>query len=159
MSAETIQPYISISPESGGAIKAIAWYKDVFGAIVKTAMVMSCGEGEEKRVGHAELAFGKVVIMLSDQFPGAKTPKDLGGNACTFFAMFPDSSKAVYDKAIMKGATVVEGKEYKPQPWGWTCGTVEDPFGYVWTVGEDTEKMSNEEIGERLKMTDISSQF
>ena len=152
-----VQPYISISETSGGAKKAIAWYKSVFGAKVKSAVG---NEKQPDKVLHAELAFGETTIMMSDACPGfAKTPFDLGGTPVTFFLSIPKGSRAAYDAAIKEGATVVEGREYKDQPWGWTAGTIVDPFGYQWTVGEDTKGWSNEETAKNMGMKDISSEL
>ena len=150
-----LQPYLSISAECGGARKAIAWYKEVFGAKVKCAMTM----GEDK-IGHAELVFGSNNIMMSDAWPGyAKTPQELGGTPITIFIQYPADSKSVYEKAITEGATVPEGKEYKEQPWGWEAGTIVDPFGYQWTVGHDAKGWSDEETGKQLGMKDIAGEF
>lgn len=137
---------------------AVTWYKDVLGATVRTAMAW--GEDSTK-LGHAELAFGSSVIMLSDEFPGmsGKTPKELGGCPVTFTLMVPGTSKDVYDKALEKGAKVLPGREYKSQPWGWNAGSIEDPFGYQWTIGEEAEKITIDEIAERLKMKNVASQF
>jgi uncharacterized glyoxalase superfamily protein PhnB len=89
--AAGIQPYICISAESGGAKKAIAWYKDVFDAQVRLAL--ACGD-DNNQIGHAELAFGPNVIMLSDLFPGmSKTPADIGGTPVNFTVMFPERSR------------------------------------------------------------------
>ena len=150
-----IQPYLSIDPNVGGAKAAIIWYKKVFGAKVKIAMKM----GEDK-IGHAELIFGGNNIMISDAFPGyVKTPQELGGTPITIFIQYPKDSKIVYDNAIKEGATIPEGREYKEQPWGWNAGTVVDPFGYQWTVGEDVKHWSDEETGKQLGMENIASQF
>jgi PhnB protein len=153
-----ISPYICISAETGGAKKAIAWYKDVFGATVESAMGM--GEGYEK-IGHAELKFGSTLVMLSDAFPGwtTKTPTELGGNPVNFTVMIPGKSKEVYDKALENGATTHENGEYKKQPWGWNAGTIEDPFGYQWTIGEEAEELTKEQIAERLKMKELKDDF
>ena len=152
-----IQPYLSISAESGGARKAIAWYKKVFGAKVKTAYVM--GDNND-RIGHAELSFGANNIMISDAFPGySKTPLDLGGTPITIFILYPQNAKIAYDNAVKEGATVPEGREYKEQPWGWHAGTVVDPFGYQWTVGEDVKKWSDEEIGSQMGMKIVTDEF
>jgi PhnB protein len=149
-----IQPYLAISEESGGARKAIAWYKKVFGAEVKTAMAMG------DKIGHAELKFGNNNIMISDAFPGfAKTPQELGGTPITIFIQYPQNSKIAYDNAVREGAIVPEGREYKGQPWGWDAGTVVDPFGYQWTIGEDVKKWSDDETGKQLGMANIASEF
>ena len=150
-----LQPYLAISAESGGAKKAVAWYKNVFGAKVKVAM--ACGENNEK-IGHAELIFGANNIMISDNMGGNfKTPDDLGGTPITLFIQYPKNSKVAYDNAVREGATVVG--EYKEQPWGWMAGTIRDPFGYQWTVGEDSKGWSDEETGKQLGMANIADEF
>jgi PhnB protein len=149
-----LRPYLSISQKSGGARKAITWYKTAFGAKVKS--VMEHGG----RVGHAELAFGDNIIMISDAFPGmSKTPEDLGGTPVTIFIQYPKNSKIAYDNAVREGATVPDGREYKEQPWGWSAGTVIDPFGYQWTVGEDSKHWSDEETATQLGMKNITDEF
>lgn len=98
--------------------------------------------------------------MLSDAFPGiSKTPAELGGTCVTFTLMYPRASKTVYDNAIKEGATVVPDREYKEQPWGWNAGTIVDPFGYMWTIGEDVKKWSDEETAANLKMKMIADEF
>jgi PhnB protein len=152
-----VQPYLVISAESGGAKKAIAWYKKVFGAEVKSAV--ACGEND-KFIGHAELKFGGNNIMISDNMGGfSKTPDQLGGTPITIFIQYPKNSKVAYDNAVREGATVPEGREFKEQPWGWMAGTVVDPFGYQWTVGEDHKGWSDEETAQNLGMKDVSGEF
>jgi len=155
-----LAPYISIGAETGGAKKALGWYKSVFGATIKCALEHSCASGEVK-IGHAELTFGANQFMISDAWPGmSKTPQELGGTPTTFTLMYPKGkSRTVYDEAVKNGATVVEGREYKEQPWGWEAGTVVDPFGYQWTIGEDVKGWSNQETADQLKMKNISSEF
>jgi PhnB protein len=154
-------PYITISAAAGGAKKALAWYKAGFRANVKAAYEMSCGGEGETRIGHAELMFGSTMFMLSDAWPGmGKTPQDLGGVPVTFTIMYPKGiSKMVYDNAVKNGATVPEGREYKEQPWGWEAGTILDPFGYQWTIGEDVKGWSDEEIGKQLKMKIVTDEI
>ena len=152
MSAICAKPYISIG--NGDCRKAIAWYVKVFGAKVNNAFEMG------ERVGHAELQIGSTGIMTSDAFPGmSKTPADLGGSPVTFFVEYPSGSKDVYDLAVKEGATVVEEREYKEQPWGWSAGTVKDPFGYTWTIGEDSKKWTDEQVCENMGMKSIKSEF
>jgi PhnB protein len=152
MSAIGSKPYLSIG--NGDGRKAIAWYVKVFGAKVNHAYEMG------ERVGHAEIQIGSTGLMTSDAFPGiSKTPADLGGSPVTFMIEYPSGSKDVYDLAVKEGATVVEGREYKEQPWGWNAGTVKDPFGYTWTIGEDSKKWGDEELTQNMGMKDIKSEF
>jgi PhnB protein len=153
----SLQPYLGIGAESGGAKKAIAWYKKNLGAKVQNAM---SHPDKPDRIGHAELLFGSTKIMLSDVFPGmTKSPEEYGGSPITLFVQYPKNSKIAYDNALSDGATVVPGREYKEQPWGFTAGTVVDPFGYTWTIGEDSKGWSDEEIAEQLGMKNIAGEF
>ena len=158
MSICGFQPYMCISAESGGAKKAIAWYKSVFSAQVKCALV---SEHDPEKIGHAELAFGNSNIMISDAFPqmGRKTPDLLGGTPITLVLSMPGMSKQAFEKAVAEGAKVPENSDYKEQPWGWMAGTIIDPFGYQWMVGEDAKGWSNEETAANLGMKDIASEF
>jgi len=149
-------PYIAISEKSGGAKKAIAWYKANLHAKVKSAMV---SPKNPDRVGHAELEFGSITIMLADAMEPGKTPDALGGTPVHFFIQYPKGSKGVWENAVKEGATVPEGREYKEQPWGWSTGTIICPFGYEWSIGEDLKKWSEAETAEQLGMKDISSEF
>ena len=157
MSACDFQPYLSISRQSGGARKAIAWYKKVFGTQVKSALAMG---KDSNFVAHAELSIGTSQFMLSDACADfVKTPLELGGTPMTFSIEYTKDSKAVYDAAVENGATVPAGREYKEQPWGWMAGTIVDPFGYQWKIGEDAKKWSDEEWPKHMGMKVITSQF
>jgi PhnB protein len=152
-----LQPYLAIGAESGGAKKAIAWYKKNLGAQVVLAM---CSPDKPDRIGHAELAFGSTKIMLSEAFPGMnKSPEELGGSPISLYVEYPKDSKAAYDNALSDGATVVPGRDYKEQPWGHSAGTIIDPFGYTWTLGENTKGWSHDETAEKLGMKNIAGEF
>jgi uncharacterized glyoxalase superfamily protein PhnB len=147
-----IQPYLPIGAATGGAKKAIAWYKSVFGATVKCAFEYAAG------IGHAELAIADCGIMISDQVDGYSKSADMyGGTPIVLVIEFDKTSKAVFDKAVVEGAKVI--KEYKEQPYGWASGTIEDPFGYQWNVTEDVKHWSNEEISTEIKMKDVAGEL
>jgi PhnB protein len=60
-------------------LKAIEYYKKVFGAINKGTMMMP----DNKAVAHAELQIGNSKIMLTDEFPEMKcmSPPSIGCRA------------------------------------------------------------------------------
>src|SRR5256885_10102621 len=62
------------------APKAIEFYKAAFGAEEKFRLVEPSG-----RVGHAELAFGGTILMLSDEYPefGIRGPDGLAATPVT----------------------------------------------------------------------------
>jgi len=154
MSPISGKSYLPISPEAGGAREALKWYVANFGAKVKSAY------DKDGKVIHAEFEIGNSGFMCSDAFPGySKSPKDLGGCPITMFIEYKSGSKEVYDLAIKNGAKVPEGREYKEQPWGWNAGSVEDPFGYTWTIGEDAKHWSDADLSDAMKTKNIASEF
>ncbi len=135
----TATPYLVI----GGAAKAIEFYKQAFGAEELLRMADPSG-----KVGHAEIKIGDSTIMLADEHPerGHKGPKSLGGTPVSIMLYVRDVD-AVVAKAIAAGATIRQ--PVQNQFYGDRSGTLEDPFGHVWTVATHVEDLSPEEIGRR----------
>jgi uncharacterized glyoxalase superfamily protein PhnB len=125
------------------AAKAITFYSDAFGAKEKFRLVEPSG-----RIGHAELDFGPVTLMLSDEFPecGIRSPLSLGGPGVTIH-LHVDNADAVIAKAVAAGATV----ERPPQDefYGERGGVVRDPFGHRWNIGHSIEVLSPAEMQRR----------
>jgi PhnB protein len=139
----SVTPYLSIR----GASDAIAFYKKAFGATELYRMNMPGG-----RVGHAELQLGDSRIMLADEFPDmpevvAKSPKSLGG---TSFGLniYLENVDARFKQAVEAGAVVK--RPVQNQFYGDRSGTVEDPFGHVWTLSTHIEDVSPDEMKKRL---------
>jgi PhnB protein len=154
MTAIGLCPTITISPTRGGPRAAITWYKSVFGAKVKGAFVM----GPANEIGHAELLFGDVLVMLGGVQPGMCDPtadKDIEGITLTL--MVSEKVQEVFDRAVQNGAKAV--MEVDMKPWGWKSGSVIDPFGVRWMISEDVNKWSNKEIAEKMNVADIASEF
>lgn len=140
----TVTPYISIK----GASDAIAFYKKAFGAEELYRMPMPDG-----RVGHAELQFGDSRIMLADEMPEmpeaiAKSPRTLGGVTSGLNLYVPDVD-ATFKRAVDAGAVV--RRPLTNQFYGDRSGTVEDPFGHLWTIASHVEDVSPEEMEKRMK--------
>ena len=145
----TLTPYLAVDD----AAKAIEYYKRAFGAKERTRM-----HGPDGKIGHAELAIGDGVFMLSDPFPQGTTrsPKKLGGTSASIF-MYVEDVDAVVEKAIDEGAALT--MEVADQFWGDRFGTITDPFGHVWSIATHIEDLTPEEIEERGKafMAGVSS--
>jgi PhnB protein len=137
----TFTPYLAVDD----AAEAIEYYKKAFGAEERVRML-----GPDGKVGHAELAVGDSLLMLSDPFPQASTrpPKELGGTSASVF-MYVEDVDAVVKQAVDNGATVT--MEVEDQFWGDRFGTVTDPFGHVWSIATHVEDLTPEEITERGK--------
>ncbi|MGH2997023.1 MAG: VOC family protein [Gaiellaceae bacterium] len=137
----TVTPYLAVDD----AAEAIEYYKKVFGAKERARM-----EAPDGKIGHAELEIGDSLVMLSDPFPQATTrsPKELGGTTASVF-MYVKDVDAVVKQAVDAGATVT--MEVADQFWGDRFGTVQDPFGHLWSIATHVEDVPPEEMAERAK--------
>ena len=138
----TITPYLSIK----GVAAALEFYKRAFGA--KEIYRLGMPDG---RIGHAELQIGNSRIMMADEMPEmpdaiAQSPKSLGGTTSGMCIYVADVD-AQFHRAVEAGATVK--RPVKDQFYGDRSGTVEDPFGHLWTIATHIEDVSMEEIGRR----------
>ena len=132
----SVTPYLIIKD----AAKAIDFYKRAFGAT--ELMRMPTPEG---RIGHAEIRIGDSAIMLADEYPemGHRSPQSLGGTGVSLM---------VYVERVdetFKGATEVQ--PLKDQFYGDRSGTLQDPFGHVWTIATHVEDIEPAEMQRRLK--------
>ena len=137
----TVTPYLAVDD----AAEAIEYYKTVFGAKERVRMDAPGG-----KIGHAELEIGDSLVMLSDPFPQATTrpPKELGGTSVSVF-MYVEDVDAVVQQAVDAGATIT--MEVADQFWGDRFGSVQDPFGHLWSIATHVEDVPPEEMAERAK--------
>jgi PhnB protein len=138
-----VTPYLSVK----GAAQALAFYKKAFGAQELYRLPMPDG-----RVGHAEIQIGDSRIMLADEMPempdaAAKSPATLGGTTAGFCLYVADVD-AQFKQALDAGATVK--RPVQNQFYGDRSGTLEDPFGHVWTIATHVEDVSPEEMQKRM---------
>ena len=136
----TDTPYLIIN----GAAQALEFYKRAFGAAETVRMPDPKG-----RIAHAEMKIGDSMIMLADEHHemGHRGPRTLGGTSVSILLYVPDVD-TVFDRAIKAGA-----KSQRPvadQFYGDRMGTLEDPFGHVWTIGTHIEDVSAEEMKRRM---------
>ena len=102
------------------------------------------------KIGHAELAIGDSLIMLSDEFPeeGVKSPKSLGGSPITM-SVYVEDVDSVFERAVAAGAKPLRVVE--DQFYGDRSGQFEDPFGHRWSVATHVEDVSPEEMQRRAR--------
>lgn len=136
----TVTPYLILNDAAG----ALAFYKKAFGA---TELVRMPGPGG--KIMHAEIKIGDSPIMLADEFPemGARSPQAYGGTPVSL-ALYVEDVDARVDQAVAAGATV--RRPVADQFYGDRSGTVEDPFGHVWTLSTHKEDVSPEEMQRRI---------
>jgi PhnB protein len=133
-------PYLIVK----GAADAIAFYRRAFGAVELFRM-----PNPEGKVAHAEIRIGDSVIMLADEHHegGYRSPRSLGGSPVSIMLYLEDVD-AVFARALEAGARAQ--REVADQFYGDRSGTLEDPFGHVWTVATHVEDVPSEEIERRM---------
>jgi PhnB protein len=136
----TVTPYLIVD----GAAQAIEYYRKAFSASELLRIPDPQG-----RIAHAEIRIGDSVIMLADEHPemGHRGPHALGGTGVSMLLYLADVD-AVFERAISAG-----GKSRRPvadQFYGDRMGTLEDPFGHVWTIGTHIEDVPPEEMKRRM---------
>jgi PhnB protein len=135
----SVTPYLVMRD----AAKAIDFYKRALGATEKYRF----GEPGGK-IGHAEIKVGDSMIMLADEMPdmGFRGPQSLGGSSVSLM-VYVDDVDTQFKRAIEAGAKVKQ--DLKDQFYGDRSGTIEDPFGHVWTIATHKEDVSQDELERR----------
>jgi uncharacterized glyoxalase superfamily protein PhnB len=122
----TLTPYISVRDARG----AIDWYTEVFGARPRGDVY----EGSDGSIGHAELAIGDAVLMLSSPWPegGVDAPEPGRPHSHSLHLQVDDIDGTVR-RAADHGAVVERQPE--DQPYG-RVATLLDPFGHRWMLNQ-----------------------
>jgi PhnB protein len=137
----SVTPYLIVK----GADRAINFYKEVFGASQRMRM-----DGPNGTVGHAEIEIDGSAVMLADEFPdmGCRSPQSIGGTGVSLHLYVKDVDSC-FSRAVATGAKVL--RPVQDQFYGDRAGTVEDPFGHVWTISTHKEDLSPEELRKRAE--------
>jgi PhnB protein len=135
----TATPYLIVQ----GAAQALDFYARAFGA--EEVMRYEVGGG---KLGHAEFRIGDSIVMLADEHPemGYKGPKTYGGTPVSL-ALYVEDVDGLFERAVAAGAKVL--RAVQDQFYGDRTGTLEDPFGHVWTIATHKEDLTSEEMRER----------
>jgi PhnB protein len=133
----SVTPYLIIK----NAVRAIDFYKQAFGA----TEILRMADPDSGQIGHAEIKIGDSPVMLADENPaiGIVGPQSLGGSTVSIL-LYVDDVDGLFQRALKAGA-----KELKPvqnQFYGDRSGTLQDPFGHVWSLATRVEDVSNEEM-------------
>jgi uncharacterized glyoxalase superfamily protein PhnB len=137
----TVGTYLAVSD----ARAAIEFYKDVFGAVEHSPMLIDA----DGRVGHASIRIGDSVVMLADPYDleNVGTPEQLGGTAVQLNLYVPDAD-ATFARAVERGATVLY--PVADQPYGDRSGKIRDPFGHNWFIATHLEEVAPDEEARRF---------
>jgi PhnB protein len=121
--------------------KAIEFYKQAFGAQEKFAMPGPDGKG----VMHAELVIGNSILMMGDEHPemSCKSAETMGGSPISFYVYVENVDQA-FRRALEAGAK--SQMDVADMFWGDRTGTVQDLFGYNWTLATHIKDLSPQEM-------------
>ncbi len=124
--ADARSPYLAV--HDGAA--ALDWYRDVLGAIETTRF-----QGDDGRIGHAEITIGGARMMLADEFPeaGVHGPRHYGGTAVMLHLEVVDVDHT-FERAVAEGAEVQ--RPPADQGHGNRSATIVDPFGHRWMLSQ-----------------------
>lgn len=139
------EPTVSFSLTVKDANKALAFYTEAFGA--KELFRMPTPDGG---VAHAEFMIGNTHIYISDESEEwhAFAMPD-GTMASCLFSVMTDDCDAAYKGATGAGAESLS--EPENQFWGSRSAIVKDPFGYRWSLNQQIEEVSPEELTKRAE--------
>lgn len=139
MTIHELFPYLRVK----GADRAIEFYKAAFGATEKFRLTEPSG-----RVGHCELLFGAMTLMVSEEYPEYKifAPKP-GADPATALHLHVDNADEVIARAVKLGAVVT--RPATDQFYGERSGAIRDPFGHEWLIGHNLEQLSPAEMQRR----------
>jgi PhnB protein len=137
----SVTPYLIVD----GAAKALEFYKKAFGAKELFRM-----PGPGGKLMHAEFQVGNSRVMMADEHPemSYRGPKSVGGTTVSL-CIYTENVDSLFDKAIAAGAKVQ--RPVQDQFYGDRTGTLEDPFGHVWSIMMHKEDVSPEEMERRMK--------
>lgn len=124
--ADVLSPYLAVHD----AAAALDWYRDVLGAIETTRF-----QGDDGRIGHAEIVIGGARMMLADEFPevGVHGPRHYGGTAVMLHLEVVDIDHT-YARAMAEGAEAQ--RPPADQGHGNRNATIVDPFGHRWMLSQ-----------------------
>ena len=134
-----VTPYLCVD----GAAAAIEFLSEVFGAVERMRIAAPDG-----KIGHAEVAIGDGLIMVSDEYPEMDVvgPKTIGGTAVTL-SVYVEDADATYAKAVAAGA--IAERPVETHFYGDRSGMFVDPFGHRWNVSTHVEEVDPDEMARR----------
>ncbi len=125
-------------------LEALDFYASAFGARTLYKLV----DPADGRLGHAEIVIGTTRMMLNDEYPdfGAHSPDMFGGSPVQFAISVTDADAAMA-QAVAAGAIVL--RPVALQSHGSRLGVVTDPFGHHWSLVQEVEAVSADEMQRR----------
>lgn len=139
----TLTPQITVK----GVDQAVDFYVKAFGA--QKLFTMAGMDG--KTTMHAEIKIGDSVLMIEEEDPqaGNKSPMTLGGSPASLMVYSANADQAAAT-AVAAGAKIE--MPVADMFWGDRYGTLVDPFGHKWAVGQHVEDLTPEQMKERAAL-------
>jgi PhnB protein len=128
-----------------GAADAIDFYKKAFGAVETSRL-----PNDEGKIMHAAIRIGDSDVMLMDEDRewGALSPKSLNGSPLTFH-LYVEDVDAFVAKAEEAGAKIT--MPVADMFWGDRYGTLQDPFGRLWSVATHIRDVDRDELPDAMR--------
>ncbi len=136
-----LNAYISVRDANA----AIEFYEKAFGAKLVPPTLRTPDGG----IAHAELDIGGAVFMLSEENPDFGNPSPLSlGDTTVRMSLTTSDADAVFAAATAAGAEVVI--PLADQFYGHRSGRLRDPFGHLWIISQEVERLTEAEMQARL---------
>lgn len=139
-------PKLMISLTVKDAAAALEYYEGALGAKIIYRM-----DGPDGSVWHSTLAIGDCLLYLSgeDELFQAVGQDTHEKHSSCLLCIKSEDPDADFAKAIAVGGRVI--MPVQDFPWGSRSGIMVDPFGYRWTIGNESGELPPpEEIGELM---------
>ena len=132
----SITPHIVVQ----GAERAVAFYRDAFGAEEVSRIPVPDG-----RLMSVQLRIADGLLHLADEFPemGVLAPPSIGGTAVVL-ALDVSDADAVFAQAVAAGAAIRQ--PLADMFWGDRHAQVEDPFGHRWNIAQHLRDVPHDEV-------------
>jgi PhnB protein len=114
-----IAPWLAVD----NAEKAVAFYRDAFGAVELHRLA-----GDDGKAVVAQLSIGGAVLWVQED-SGAR-PEAQGGGSIRLILSVEDPD-TVFAQAVARGAATVSPVS---EGHGWRTGRITDPFGHQWEI-------------------------
>ncbi len=139
MNYPALTPYLCVHD----GLAAIQFYEAAFGAKERYRLT-----APGNQIGHCEMTVEEQVFMLGAEMPPHnQSTQTLGGSATRFVLMVPNAD-AAHARAIAAGAATIMPPT--DMFYGFRNACVRDPFGHVWMLQHEIEKVAPEEMQRRF---------
>ena len=131
-------PSLVVSPAS----EALGYYQKAFGAKVLSTM-----PGPGGVIMHAEIQIGDSIIMMGEENPQypCKSAETTGVSPISFY-LYVENVDELFRRAVAAGAEARMPVE--EMFWGDRVGSVQDPFGYGWSIATHVRDLTPAEMAE-----------